>query len=187
MVKGRKLWFYLVAAGLWIAGLVVPDAGARGIMLALAWIWPMLIWSQMGVRESRDGMAPVLFSAPHPLTRQLPAAWLGGVLVALAAGSGFALRLLVGLDFRGVFAWAVGALFIPTAALALGVWSASSKSFEILFTLLWYVGPMHATPALDFMGSTPATARTHYPLIYLAVTCVFAVAAVLGRKRQLLA
>ena len=35
-------------------------------------------------------------------------------------------------DWRGLLAWLTGALFIPTLALALGVWSGSSKLFEIV-------------------------------------------------------
>lgn len=93
-------------------------------------------------------------------------------------------HLLAG-NVRGAMAWLIGALFVPTLALSLGVWSGSGKPFEILYTLLWYIGPLHATPQLDFMGSAPATAATRYPLIYLVLTCVLAVAALAGRKRQL--
>jgi hypothetical protein len=69
--------------------------------------------------------------------------------------------------------------------LALGVCSGTGKPFEILYTLLWYVGPMHAIPQLDFMGSAPATAETHYPFMYLVLTALFAMAALAGRQRQL--
>jgi hypothetical protein len=50
---------------------------------------------------------------------------------------------------------------------------------------LWYIGPLRAMPTLDFMGSAPATATTHYPLIYLAVAAILSVAALAGRARQL--
>jgi len=82
-------------------------------------------------------------------------------------------------------AWFIGALFIPTLALSLGVWSGTGKPFEILYTVLWYIGPLHAIPQFDFMGSAPATAATRCPQIYLLLTCVLAAAALLGRKRQL--
>ena len=104
---------------------------------------------------------------------QLPATLVGWSLLALLTGGGFGLRLLLTGNIRGVLAWLVGALFIPTFALALGVWSGTGKPFEILYTLLWYVGPMHAIPQLDFMGSAPATAVTHYPFIYLALAAMF--------------
>jgi hypothetical protein len=139
----------------------------------------------MGVRESRDRTDQVLFSAPHPIARQLPAVWLAGITLALLTGCGFAVRLVVAGNLRGLLAWLVGALFIPTFALALGVWSGSSKPFVVLYTLFWYVGPLHAIPQLDFMGCAPATAATNYPAAYLLVTCVLIVVAMAGRKRQL--
>jgi hypothetical protein len=156
------------------------------MLLGCAWIWPILLWSSMGIREVQHQTHQLLFSAPHPISRQLPAVWLAGAFVAVVTGSGFALRLLLGGNWRGLLAWLVGAMFVPTLALALGVWSGSAKPFEILYTLLWYLGPMHAFPALDYAASAPATSLTRYPFLYLALTAAFALAAVPGRKRQLL-
>jgi hypothetical protein len=186
MLKGQRWWWYSIAAGLLLAQALIPKAEARGLVLAFAWIWPVLLWSSMGVREMRHQTYQVLFAVPHPIARQLPAVWLAGVLLAAVTGSGFAFRLLLEKNLPGLFAWAVGAFFIPTAALCLGVWSSSSKPFEILYTLLWYIGPMHALPAFDFMGSAPATSATRYPLVYFALTAILFVMAVAGRKRQLL-
>ena len=92
---------------------------------------------------------------------------------------------MLGGDWRGLLAWLTGALFIPTLALVMGVWTGSSKLFEIVYTLLWYVGPMHATLKLDFMGSAPGTAATRVPGFYFALAVAMAAVAVLGRKRQL--
>jgi hypothetical protein len=185
MLKGQKWWWYGVALAFAVACAAVPSAEGRGILLGCAWIWPVLLWSAMGVREAREQTSQILFSAPHPIARQLPAVWLAGFVLAALTGSGFALRLLAAGNIRGLLAWLIGALFIPTFALSLGVWSGSSKPFEILYTLLWYVGPMHAMPPLDFMGSAPATATSRYPLMYLIVTCALIVVSLAGRKRQL--
>jgi hypothetical protein len=185
MLKGQKWWWYAGAVLLVVLSAALPGAQARGVALSVAWIWPVLMWSTMGVRESRDRTSQLLFSAPHPIARQLPAVWCAGVVLALITGSGFAMRLLLGGNWRGLLAWLIGAAFIPTFALTLGVWSGTSKPFEILYTLLWYVGPMHATVPLDFAGSAPATAFTRVPLVYLALAAGMALAALAGRKRQL--
>jgi hypothetical protein len=187
LLQGPHWWWYLIAAGFIIASAAIPDPSARGMLLGCAWVWPVLLWSCMGIREVQYQTNQLFFSAPHPISRQLPAVWLAGVFVAIPTGSGFALRLLLSSNWRGLFAWLIGALFIPTSALALGVWSSSAKPFEVLYTLLWYLGPMHAFPALDYAASAPATASTRYPLFYLVLTAVFGVATLLGRKRQLLA
>ena len=185
MLKGQKWWWYGGAAVLVALSAALPGAQARGVALSVAWIWPVLMWSTMGVRESRDRTSQLLFSAPHPIARQLPAVWCAGVVVALITGSGFALRLVLGRNWRGLLAWLIGAAFIATFALALGVWSGTSKPFEILYTLLWYAGPMHAIVPLDFMGSAPATALTRVPLVYLVLAAGMALTALAGRKRQL--
>jgi hypothetical protein len=185
MLKGQKWWWYAGAILLFVLSASLPKPQARGIALAIAWFWPVLLWSVMGVREKRDQTSQLLFSAPHPIARQLLAVWSAGVVLALITGGGFALRLLATGDIRALAVWAGGAIFIPTFALALGVWSGTTKPFEIIYTLLWYVGPMHATVPLDFMGSVQQTAFTRVPLFYLALAAAMAVLALAGRKQQL--
>lgn len=184
LLKGQRWWWYGIAAGLIVAGLLVPEAG-RKIVLPLTWLWPVLLWSSMGAREARFGTSGLVFSAAWPLRRQLPATWLAGFLLALIAGSGVALRLAVSGNWPAVGAWVIGALFIPTLALALGVWSGTSKVFEVVYLFLWYIGPLNQTPSLDFMGAVPAAVRSGRPLLWLAVTVALGVASVAGRQRQL--
>lgn len=155
------------------------------MVLPLAWIWPILLWSALGTREARHGTDGLVFSAAHPLGRQLPAAWLSGVVLAMATGGVAALRLGLGGDWGGLGAWAVGVLFIPTMALALGVWSGSGKLFEILYLVLWYLGPMQRVTPLDYLGSIPEAVKSGVPLAYLAATGLLMLVAVMGRKRQL--
>jgi hypothetical protein len=185
MLKGQKWWWYLVALGLFVASLASPLAVSRGKLLAFAWVWPILIWSAMGTREKRCQTNQLVFSAAHSIRHQLPALWLAGVMVAMAAGGGTAIRLLIAGEGRAVMGWLVGALFIPTLALACGAWSGSSKLFEILYTVLWYIGPMQPTPQLDFMAVSPKTIEMAMPRIFLLVTLVLIVLATIARRRQL--
>lgn len=182
MLKGRGWWWYLVAACLFVASLVVPDVQARQAVAGFAWLWPVLIWSQMGAREARYDTQKLVFSCPHALDRQLPAVGLAGVIVAICTGGGLGIHLLIGGDLPGFSAWLAGALFVPTFALALGVWSGSSKLFEALYTLWWYVGPMNHTPGLDFMGMARTSFSTPF---YLLATLALLMAAYFGRRGKL--
>ncbi|HEV8579184.1 MAG TPA: hypothetical protein VGX68_08875 [Thermoanaerobaculia bacterium] len=184
-LNGVRWFWWAGAIGTFIATLAAPLPAVKQIALPLAWIWPILLWSPLGTRESRHDTGGLLFSAPRPLLRQLPATWAAGVVLAMLTGSGAALHFLVKGDFAGVGAWLVGALFIPTFALALGVWSGTSKLFEILYLVLWYIGPMNHVPALDYLGSTQAGLAQGMPLVYLTATALLAAAAVAGRRRQL--
>lgn len=181
MLKGVSRWWYLVAFGFWIASLATPLEISRG-MLTAVWIWPLLLWSKMGVRESIHQTSPIIFSSAHSLQRQFPAAWLAGVIVALATGSGVALRLLLVADLNGIAASLAGALFIPTLALALGVWSGTSKTFEAVYTFWWYVGPGHHIPYIDFMGTAAGSGR---PTFYFAVVAVLVLITFARRRAQL--
>jgi hypothetical protein len=185
MLKGQRWWWYAVAGVLVVAGLAAPLENARSIVLPFAWIWPLLIWSSQGSRESRFATGELVFSAAWPLERQLPTVWVSGVLLAVLIGSGVGLRMILAGDWAGAGAWLVGALFIPTFALFLGVWTGNSKAFEAVYLFLWYIGPLNRTPSLDFMGASPAAVSSGMPLVWLAVTAGLAAAAVVGRRRQL--
>lgn len=185
LLNGRRWWWWAGAAGFLIASLAAPLESVQKVVLPLAWMWPMLLWSSLGNREIRWDTTALLFSAARPLGRQLPATWLAGVALALLTGSGAAIRFLVAGQWDSLGAWAVGALFIPTLALALGLWSGSSKLFEVLYLLLWYVGPMNQVPAMDYTGATPAGLASGMPLVFLGATALLLGAAVAGRRRQL--
>jgi hypothetical protein len=183
-LHGISRWWYLVAAGLFAACLFTPLPISRAFLVA-AWIWPLLIWSKMGTRERLFRTDQLVFSTAHPLRRQLPACWLAGVAIAVITGGGSALRLLLVGDQLGLLAWTAGALFIPTMALALGVWSGSSKLFEVLYLFLWYLGPANHLGALDFMGASGPLLPPRTPLVFLMISAALAVFALLGRQRQL--
>jgi hypothetical protein len=184
-LNGLRWWWWIGAAGLFIATLAAPLDAVRQIALPLAWIWPILVWSPLGTREPRFDTGGLLFSAPRPLLRQLPATWMAGVLLAMLTGSGAAIHFLAKGDLAGVGAWLVGALFIPSMALALGVWSGTSKLFEALYLAIWYIGPLNHTPAFDYMGATNHGLAQGMPVVFLGAAALFAAAAVAGRKRQL--
>jgi len=182
MLKGLRWWWYAGAAGLLIGQLVSPQPNVRGGFLVVAWIWPILVWSQMGCREARHATGALLFSSERSLSRQLPALWTAGLLVALLTGAGAGIRLLLSGDEHSFAAWLAGALFIPSFALALGIWTGSSKAFEAIYTVWWYLGPAHQTPGLDFMGTTPASSS---PVPYAVAALALLAVSYWGRRTRL--
>jgi len=182
MLKGARWWWFIVALGLIVAGLFVPTDIARQI-LPVAWLWPLALWSSMGCREARYGAGQLVFSAPHLLHRQLPMLWLAGVLVTVLTGSGVAVNFALAGEWTHLLAWGTAALFIPTLALALGVWSSGNKLFEVVYMIWWYAGPVNQVPYLDFMG-TGEQVVIEVLLVYWIGTIILLGLAVLGRRRQ---
>ncbi len=150
---------------------------------ARIWVWPLLLWSGMGNREVFYQTHQLVFTAAYPLRRQLPATWLAGMLVTLVTGSGVGVRLIAAGEGEMVLAWSAALLFIPALALALGIWSGSSKLFETVYMLLWYLGPINKVLPLDFRRSLRETIKAGIPLDYLVVTCMLLILAALGRRR----
>ncbi|MGA2811888.1 MAG: hypothetical protein ABSG16_10850 [Candidatus Acidiferrum sp.] len=184
-LQGLRWWWYATALGLLIAEFFAPLAVARGPLLGVAWLWPALVWSAMGSRESRFATRGLLFSCSGILARQLPASFLAGVAVAMLTGAGVAVRLALTGDRLGLMAWLAGALFLPALALALGVISGSGKAFEAILTALWYIGPINHTPGADFTGAASGTRTLHYAALYLAMSAALLAVAFLIRARQL--
>jgi hypothetical protein len=174
-----------VVIALIIGGLLLPLNTARGIILPLAWFLPVLMWSKLGTREARYRTDQMVFSSAKALQLQFPAVWLAGVLLALVTGSGVTLNLVLHCEWLGLLALMVGALFISSMALALGVWTGSNKSFEFIYTMLWYIGPINQIESLDFMGALPGSVDQGIWQIYLAVTLILVVLGSIGRKLQI--
>jgi hypothetical protein len=182
LIRGHAWWWYVVAAGLVIACLASPLEIARSGIIVAAWLWPALLWSQLGTREAQYSTGRLIFSSPYAVSRQLLAAYVAGVLVAALAGSGLGLHLLIARDFAGLAAWAAAALFIPALALVLGVATGTRKFFEALYIAWWYVGPLHHIRGLDFMGTTPASSL---PAAWLAAAALLVAVAWSWRRTSL--
>ena len=126
------------------------------------------------------------------------ATWTAGFILTLMAGSGVIVRLLLTSDWNVIFSLIVAAAFIPAAALALGIWSGGSKLFEVVYLLLWTLGPLNQMMAalgfplvadqflaFDYMGSSDAAISEGMPFYYAGFTILLLALAVIGRKRQL--
>jgi hypothetical protein len=183
LLKGRPVLWYVVAAGLVLLCLTSELETVRQWLLPLIWLWPLLLWSEMGVREGKYGVDQLLFSAPAPLWRQLPAAWMAGVLLYLLLGSGALIRFLTEPTLLPGFV--AGALFIPSLALLLGVVGGSERPMQIMLLLFWYLGPLNGLPAFDITGATPDAVAQAIPWYYLALSLPLLGLALLARWRQM--
>jgi len=184
LLRGRSLLWYVGTLGLIIGCLVGPADVVRQYLLLANWVWPLLLWSQMGTRERSYNTGQMVFSTPRTVSRQIPAIWLAGVILTVIAGSGGWMHLALAGETANLLAWFVGALFAPALALALGVWTGSSRAFEAVYLLLWYVGLASRVPALDYAGLTAEGLAMRMPVVYMGLTAGLLALALIGRRRQ---
>jgi hypothetical protein len=182
LLKGRAIVWYLVAVGLLLACLPSPLDTVRGL-LPWVWLWPLLLWSELGVRAARYRVDQLLASAPSPLWRQAPATWISGVLLALLLGSGAFIRLWSEPALLPGFA--AGALFIPSLSLLLGLAAGTERPTQVLLLVWWYLGPLNGLTALDITGVTDAAVAQGIPWLYLIAGPLLFGLALLIRRQQL--
>jgi|APCry1669189070_1035195.scaffolds.fasta_scaffold00036_19 ABC-type transport system involved in multi-copper enzyme maturation permease subunit len=188
LVKGSA-WYWLAGmAGIWIGCVAEPSAILRNLWFMLAALWPLLVWSQLGVREARYRTEALLGQVPYPLGRQLAVAWLAGVLLTAVALGGVVLGRIIWGEPLTLIPWALAVLFIPTLALALGTWSRSSKLFEIGYVVLWYLGPFNTGSqlvGLDYLG-IHVEAPVHTAPLGVAGAIILLIALAAGRRQQMI-
>jgi hypothetical protein len=182
LIQGTSRWWWLVAAVLDVAGLLVPArlAGPYGastaLLLAAAWIWPVLIWSRLGAQRRENGLDALLGAYPGSY-RQVAAEWLAGLALTAATGLGPLLRMAAASDGPRVAAWAAGALYIPSLALLLGSVSRSSRLFQALYVALWYAA-VNQLAAANYMGTVLVHGRPAGPSALLVAGTAVAMLAV---------
>ncbi|MFD1585803.1 ABC transporter permease [Halorientalis brevis] len=192
-VRGRRWWWYAGVAALVLVpigtllrgGLASSHATVtRQVLVPLAFVWPIFVWSEMGVRTTRHRLTALVLSSKYPV-EQLVAEWIAGIAVAVSVSSGLGALFVVSGQPALLVGLASGAVFAPSLALAAGTWSQSSWLFELSYLMLWYVGPLNGATPVDFLGSTAASIETGVPLAFLGVGIALFGAALLHRKLEL--
>jgi hypothetical protein len=180
LVAGSSPWWWISWLGLQLPAVLAPiDVASR--FAAIGWIWPVLRWSALGARDRVHGTTALLDASPHPIVRQLPAALAAGAALGLVAGAGFGLRALAAGQVPIVAGWLIGAVFVPALAIALGTLTGGRKTFEIVFVVLWYAGPLNGAAPVDFTG---ASGGAYNAWVALAAVALLLIAA-LARLRRL--
>ncbi|MNI72910.1 hypothetical protein D3C73_1288780 [compost metagenome] len=108
---------------------------------------------------------------------------MAGIIASYLTGSGVIIHFLVAGEWESLKAMAIG-LFIPTLALTLGIWSGNGRLFQVVFMLMWYMGPLNKMNALDFIGTSKSSVDLGFYWYYLLTTFIMLLIAVIGRMRQ---
>ncbi|TFH65376.1 MAG: hypothetical protein E4G91_02730 [Candidatus Zixiibacteriota bacterium] len=183
-LKGYHWFWYAVAVGLIVAQCAAPFDIARMYLVPASMVWPLVIWSSMGTRESRYGTVQLLFSSPSPVRRQFPAIWISGLLIAAASVAGMILRAGIEGEWLYVATLMVAAFLIPTVSLAMGTLSGSKKLFEVTYLMIWYVGSIDRQTTLDLLGTSDESVSIMKLAVLILTAVGSLIIAFISRYRQ---
>ena len=156
LLNGRRWWWWAITAGLNIAILTSPLEMTKDVPAArrLAVAAGHLVGD--GQPRAEEQHLPRWSSLPRArccASFRLPgwpAFWRRRCLSI--AGAVF---LLSNGDLPGLAGWVGAVIFVPTLALALGVFSSGSRVFEVVYVIWWYIGPLQKSPGMDFTAGAP--------------------------------
>ncbi|MGG3799800.1 ABC transporter permease [Metabacillus fastidiosus] len=184
LLNRQPIWWYIIASVFIVASLLAPMPITREYLSVMSWLWPLFIWSSMGIRETRFHTSEIIFSSPSPVVRQITAIWLAGVLIAMGTGIGYAGKLVIVGDMPGLAAWFIGSLYVPALALSLGIWTKTNKSFELIYLSIIFIGLFNNIRLFDFLGIMDGSVESGIPIAYLLFTIVLLAGAYYGRYRH---
>ncbi|MDJ1432705.1 hypothetical protein [Halostagnicola sp. A-GB9-2] len=191
-LRGQRWWWYAGALAFVVVPLFglatggtsdVPVDALRTVVFPLAYVWPIFVWSEMGVRPNQHQMTELVRSSRRPVG-QLLSEWLAGVLVAAGIGSGLLVTLLSAGETALALGFASAVLFAPSLAIAAGIWSRTPRAFELTYLLLWYLGPLNGGVPVDFIGVTTTSLEQGVPIAFIGASVTLLGVALVRRKRE---
>jgi hypothetical protein len=146
----------------------------------------VLIWAQLGQREAQYGAQQLVYPSASPAGRLTASGCLAGAaLSALALAPALLGRLAHG-DPVQLLPWSLSALFIPALALALGSAGRTAKAFQVIYPILWYLGPFNPQTGLaviDYLGLHAQSPVHTHPLAVAGLIAALLATALLTRTR----
>ncbi|MDQ1143867.1 hypothetical protein QE429_000694 [Bacillus sp. SORGH_AS 510] len=179
MLKGFSAWWYLIL----IAGALVPILTSfelTKIWLPLLMILPLPIWSQMETREKEYSIDAFIKSSCSQLTKWF-SVWIAAFIVSSIISSGALITFMRFGQIKLLIYWIIGLAFMCSLGLTLGNFSKTRRLFEIIYLILWYLGPINSIPYFDFLGLSNG-----YPLFYLGCSIVLLILLFIRNKRSII-
>lgn len=182
-LRGNPRWWYIACLSAVAVTALAPLGVTRSLLLPVVLLLPLSVWSELGTREHRYRTTELVFVNGTP-DRLLVATYAAGAAVGVVLAGPALVRFGVAGQWWAFVGGAGAVAFLPSAALATGIWSERQGVFEIGYLVSWYLGPMNGLVPLDYTAALPATGRAGVPVVYLLLAGVGLVVAAVGRRRQ---
>lgn len=182
MIRGYSWFWYVILSILLYLTISLRLENVTNYCLPLIYLWTIPLWSQIGSQEFKNKTEKLLYQARYYKIHQLFAKYLSTVILFLLIGSTTITRLIIHEKGAIVISFLIAALFISSLSLMLGILTKSSKLFEVIFTIIWYLGPIHKVFPFDFISFTGVNNILIYVFVYLFLSIAFLFIALFTRQ-----
>ena len=152
LIKGLSSYWYLGLIGLNISQLFVSFEILTSIMIPGSWLFCVLVLSQVGVKARESNTLSLLgycnLSAFKRLTSLLCAAF---ILISLSTFAA-TIRIMILGEWLVLAQILIGMSFSIALAYFCSTLTHTRRTFEVLYPVLWYIGPMQSALYVDYFG-----------------------------------
>ena len=180
IIKGKHLSLFIILAILCIAQFVADVEITRNILVPVSLILCISFISQLGQREEKYNTHLMIFSCASPIKFQFVSMLISGVFILSLVTSGAMFNYLISANPISALMLFIGIIFIVSLGVFCGVVTKTSRTFEALFPLLWYIGAIKGFNQFDFLGKNIANIQQfNLPIVYLTVSSILILIAVI--------
>jgi hypothetical protein len=155
------------------------------LLIPVIWILPIFIWSKLGTIHINYNMAEYLVTYKNYRKLQLFDSVVAGIIFTMLINLSVILKFIISSDYLGIVYILMGSVFVNALGMFIGTVSKNSTAFEIIYTILWYVGILNGFASLDFLGLTKAAVSSHTPIMFFAVGIVLLIASIIIKKNRI--
>jgi hypothetical protein len=152
LLKGHSAYWVIGLLTLNIIQLFISQQLLVSIVLPISWLWCVLVLSQMGQLEKQANTGELItYSKKSAILQSLTSYSAGWALLAMAS-FGSLVRFSAMAEWVLLIQIFIAISFSVSLAYFCGAYTGTKRMFEILYTAIWYIGPIQAALYLDFFG-----------------------------------
>ena len=180
-----NLWWYTAIVLCSIGVFFAKGETIYKFLIPIIWIVPICIWSKLGTIQMNFNMEDYLFTYKNYRKSQLFSSVVAGILFTILINISIIIKFIILNDFPGVMYISMGIFFVNALGMFIGNVAKNSTAFEIIYTILWYVGMLNGLTSLDFLGLTKTAVSAHIPIVFFAVGIVLLIASIIIKNNRI--
>ncbi|MFT5756197.1 MAG: hypothetical protein ACI9LM_000909 [Alteromonadaceae bacterium] len=185
LLKDHSIYWGLGLLTLNIIQLFISQQLLVSIILPISWLWCVLVLSQLGQLEKQaNTLELITYSKKSVILQSLSSYSAAWVLLAMAS-IGSVVRFTVMAEWMLLIQVIIAISFSVSLAYFCGTFTGTKRTFEMLYTAMWYMGPIQTALYLDFFGvNSEVSWQAGMPYYFLAISISLLMLTLRAKKSQ---